>query len=140
MFLGQWNHSHAVGYLPLGSTAGRKKIKIWVVRERYGDCAAVSVEIRLFRGRNKEPFLVHEIPLGNVNKAPFKERLIVDEGDYNSNLIQNPVIVRELEKIVKALGKYASERAKNGLPLETLEFDRICESICLRPLQVLKAA
>lgn len=139
MFLGQWNHSHAVGYLPLGGTPRRKKLKIWAVRERYSDCAVVSVEIRLFQGRNKEPFLVHEVALGNLNKAPFKERLIVDEGNYNSKLIQNPVIVRELEKIVKVLGKYASGRAKKGLPLETLEFDRICESICLRPLQVLKA-
>ena len=141
MFLGQWNHSHAVGCLPIGGRSKQKKLKVWVVRERFGDCAVVSVEVRLFQSRaNKRPFLVHEVTLGNLNDAPFKARLKVDEGDFNDHLIQNPPIVRELRVIVKAIEKYAAEQAKKNAPVDTRELGRICEAICLYPAEKAKAA
>jgi len=141
VFCGAWQHSHAAGYVPRNRSKGEKWThwKVLVVRERYSDCAILTVDIRLFEARKrkgggwssrKRAQIEHTVNLGNINNRETRDRLLTDDG-YGPER-NNPKVIAELQKVVETIEQYANEDDRAGRLIETVRLTRFVEAACLR--------
>ena len=143
MFVGESLHSHAVGYIPRGRIKGERWThwKVIVTRERYNDCAIISVDIDFLEARRSKGRWIsrrrrlfrYSIGLGNLNDHEFRRRLHVND-DQNPS-IHNPRVIAELEAVVELIVQYGATCLKNKDPFEGWRLRNLVERVCLEQLR-----
>jgi hypothetical protein len=141
MFLGKWLHTRVKDYIPR-NCATREKWTHWKVvvrRERYNDCALISVEAFFFMARQgkdgrwisgKKVQIYHRVSLGNLNDIETRRRLLTND-DSASPLVR--VRVRaELQSAISAFKEETDKLKKGHRYIDTQNLTDCIKDACLR--------